>query len=233
MGCFAFPRFPFSPSLNETRMSNSQCLVATRVLCMIVLMFLIFVTPPVVSQQKKSTKKLNVAVLDFVARAPVTPDEAATFSDVFTSQLIQSGEFEVLERNQIQALLKEQNFQQSGLCDQVECMVETGKLLKVQRMFAGVETGKIELDRTRQYEGRIETLASEVIPEFADQIAEAITGRTVSAQGLRKSSSSWYWYVGGAVVIGGGAAAYYLLKPAEKKTVRDTYLPGAPLPPNQ
>jgi TolB-like protein len=229
-------------------MGISKCLVATRVRCIVALIFLIVVTPPVVSQQKKPAKKLNVAVLDFVARAPVTPDEAATFSDVFTSQLIQSGEFEVLERNQIQALLKEQNFQQSGLCDQVECMVETGKLLKVQRMFAGtvgrlgtlyninirvvnVETGKIELDRTRQYEGRIETLASDVIPEFADQIAEAVTGRTVSAQGLRKSSSGWYWYVGGAVILGGGAAAYYFLRPTEKKTATNTYLPGPPTPP--
>jgi len=201
------------------------------------------------SQETHPIKKLNVAVLDFVARAPVTPDEAATLSDVFTSQLIQTGEFEVLERNQIQALLKEQNFQQSGLCDQVECIVETGKLLKVQRMFAGtvgrlgtlynvnirvinVETGKIELDRTRQYDGKIEILASQVIPEFAIEIAEGVTGKRVYIGSSKRGSSSWLWYVGGVAILGGGAAAYLYLRP-ENKTPTNTDLPGAPKLPGQ
>ena len=94
-------------------------------------------------QQKKAVpQKLNIAVMDFDAREGLSRGEAASLSDLFSSQMVETGEFTVIDRNRIKTILQEQGFQQSEACSQVECIVEAGKILKVQKMFAGT-IGKI------------------------------------------------------------------------------------------
>jgi TolB-like protein len=77
-----------------------------------------------------------VAVLDFVAKGM---DEMAitALSDRLRTELHQTGTFSVLERGQMDAILKEQGFQQSGACTDQACMVEVGQILGVEKMVAG------------------------------------------------------------------------------------------------
>jgi len=196
--------------------------------------------------RKALPKKLNIAVMDFDAREGITRGEAASLSDVFSAQLVGTKEFAVVDRNRIKNILTEQGFQQSEACSQVECVVEAGKILKVEKMFAGVvgkigriytvnvqvidiSTGQIEINKSYNHDGDIEELAQEIIPKLAIQIAEQLTGKsdlqsTVGSQ----SSSKWLWYVGGALVIGGGAAACYFLKPGDKISTIEPDLPKPP-----
>jgi TolB-like protein len=201
----------------------------------------------VTGQQKKAApQKLNIAVMDFDAREGLSRGEAASLSDLFSSQMVETGEFTVIDRNRIKTILQEQGFQQSEACSQVECIVEAGKILKVQKMFAGtigkigkifsvniqmldIATSQIEINKSQQYSGDIEGLAEEVIPEIAKQMAEEVSGKQIVKAGVGKTSSSkWLWYVGGAVVVAGGAAAYYFLKPQETTTPVEEKLPGPP-----
>jgi len=88
------------------------------------------------AQTQKQKQKLNIAVMDFDAREGLSRGEAASLSDLFSSQLVATEEFIVVDRNRIKNILTEQGFQQSEACSQVECIVEAGKILKVQKMFA-------------------------------------------------------------------------------------------------
>jgi TolB-like protein len=92
---------------------------------------------PGFSQEKKGQDgKTAIAVLDFVAKGM---DEMAitALSDRLRTELYHTGSFTVLERGQMDAVLKEQGFQQSGACTDAACMVEVGQILGVDKMIAG------------------------------------------------------------------------------------------------
>ncbi len=207
--------------------------------------------PTALAQQQQA--KISVAVLDFDARAGITAGEAATLSDVFSAQLVETGEFTVVDRNRIKALLEEQGFQQSEACSQVECIVEAGRILKVEKMFAGtigkvgrtfnvnvqvidVATAQILLSKSRQHGGEIDELLSDIIPEIAAEMVSEIVGKEVEPQvATSGGGGSWLWWVGGAVVLGGGAALLLMSQSGggnEGGGTTPASLPGPPALPN-
>jgi TolB-like protein len=219
-------------------------------------MFLISIAAPVAwSQEKKlQKKKLNVAVLEFEARGGVSKEDAASLSDAFQGQIIETNEFIVVDRNRIKAILQEQGFQQSEACSEVECMVDVGRILKVEKMFSGtigkvgkiytvniqlidISTAQIVQNKSRRHDGAIEELLTDVIPELAAEMAKVLTGNEVqvSSGTTNSGSSTWYWYAGGAVVAGGAAILLLSKKNGESNTSISTptptptqQLPGAP-----
>ena len=199
------------------------------------------------SQQKKTAKqRLNVAVMDFDARGGITKEDAASLSDAFQAELVETNEFTVVDRNRIKSILQEQGFQQSEACSQVECLVEAGKILKVEKMFAGtigkvgriytvniqlidVATAEIVQNKSKQHSGDIEELLTDIVPKIAAEMASSLTGKDIEAK-VSSGGSSWYWYVGGAAVLGGGAAAYLM---SQKKSGGTTTTPqNEQLPPS-
>lgn len=220
----------------------------------VLLVFLVSgVMPAAWSQENKlQKKKMNIAVLEFEARGGVSKEDAASLSDAFQGQIIETNEFIVVDRNRIKAILQEQGFQQSEACSQVECIVEVGKLLRVEKMFAGtigkvgkvysvniqlidVATAQIMQNKSRRHDGAIEELLTDIIPELAGEMAKELTGKEVQVStGTTGGSSTWYWYVGGAVVAGGVAAGPLSKKEDNTRIESPTQpLPQAPdLPPN-
>ncbi len=193
---------------------------------------------------QEQNKKLFIAVLDFVTRGGLSAEEGLTLSDNFTSLLVSTGDFVVVDRDRIKEILKEQSLQATGICSDKECVVEIGKILKVQKMFSGtigrvgktysiniqsidVATAQIQATETRQYAGEVDDLLSSVIPEMAQKIAQKLLGKDVKV-GAASGGSSWLWYVGGAALIGGGASAYLLLN--QKKSTSPTSSTTSDLP---
>src|ERR1035437_4409249 len=43
----------------------------------------------------------------------------------------------IMERSQMEKILKEQGFQQSGVCDGTDCALAMGKILSIDRMVVG------------------------------------------------------------------------------------------------
>lgn len=192
----------------------------------VLIMYCLFILAPVAMGQDKNMqpfpqKKINVAVMDFNARGGISSEEAATLSDVFQSKLSQIKDITLVDRNRIKSILQEQGFQQSEACTQVECLVEAGRILKVEKMFAGsigkigkiynvniqlidVATAQILQNISRQHSGDIEDLVSEIVPDMADQIAADLTGNKELVKS--RGSSTWLWYVLGGVAVAGGAA---------------------------
>ena len=91
---------------------------------------------------KVNSVKTNIAVLDLEPRGGLSADEILTISDRLRGELIETGKYTVVERGQMDAILKEQGFQQSGACSEASCIVEVGQLLAVHKMIGGA-IGKV------------------------------------------------------------------------------------------
>jgi len=202
--------------------------------------------PVIASGQEKET----VAILDFEGRG-ISQMEAQTLTDRFTSELASTNAMILVERNQMNEILDEQGFQQSG-CTSAECAAEVGALLGVQHMVAGsfgklgtsytidakmfsVESGKTEKTVSATYKGEIDGLLNEIEilaweimslnpPEelLATQRAGGQQLAVAAAPAKEKGGLGWLFWTT-IIVVGGGGAAYFLLGQTE-----DEPLPNPP-----
>ena len=91
--------------------------------------------------QSQETSKYGIAILDFSTTGGLSKQETITLTNRLRSMLVETNAFIVLERGQMEEILLEQGFQQTG-CTTTECAVEAGRLLNVQKMVSG-SIGKI------------------------------------------------------------------------------------------
>jgi len=81
------------------------------------------------------TNLKNISVLRFLAQN-VSPVEAEIVSDLLSVALVESKQYSVIDRNNMDKILKEQSFQQTG-CTDSECAVQIGRLLNMDYMITG------------------------------------------------------------------------------------------------
>jgi len=133
-----------------------------------IIVFIIISIGIIYPQQKKT-----IAVLDLEAKG-IGASEASVLTDRLRSELINIEQYIVVDRKNMEEILEEQGFQQTG-CTSDECVAEVGQLLGVQYMVSGtvgkfgktftiqlailnIETGAIEQSANYDYEGALETL---------------------------------------------------------------------------
>lgn len=87
----------------------------------------------------KADERLRVVVVDLKAQG-VPKTKAMIISNMLRNDLVNDGRFIVIERNQMESILKEQGFQQTGCTDQA-CVVEMGRLLSANKMIVGEVLG--------------------------------------------------------------------------------------------
>lgn len=184
-----------------------------------------------ISAMAESRPMAAIAVLPFNARSLDT-DAVDGIVSAMGSELINTGKFRVMERSQMQEILKEQGFQQSGACDGSECAVQMGKLLAVSHIVVGtiakvgstytltaklvsVETGEVIRSTTRNSRASVDAVLTDILPLVAKDLAQAdlaSSSAVTPATAEASSESHWGWWVaGGAVLLAGGAAAAVLL----------------------
>jgi len=97
---------------------------------------------PALAVAKPQSTKPRVAVLEFKNKADNQwwwHGGAAAAQDVFVTELVKSGKFRVVEREQLEALMKEKNLTLSGDVDPATA-VRVGKLLGVNYLLTGAVT---------------------------------------------------------------------------------------------
>lgn len=171
---------------------------------------------------------LNVAVLPFTGSGTSSESDLAGITSRFEAELMRQGFARVLERRNIDAILREQGFQQSGACNTSQCQVEVGQLLGVDRIITGevsrsgklwsmtvrmvdVGSGALVRSHVLDIKGSFETVLRGGCPEMAEILSGKKLppeSRTVLAE---EKSNTWIWILGGAVIAGGGAATAFLL----------------------
>jgi len=112
--------------------------------------------------------KVFLAVLDLDLSAGIPSEVKTSLSDILREQLWKTGRFRVVDRNNMERIMKEQGFQLSD-CTSKECAVKVGQLLGVEEMVTGNVTllGKtyiISVQMTRVETGEIEKMASDRCP---------------------------------------------------------------------
>lgn len=145
----------------------------------------------IISIANAQRQKLNIAVNDISVKG-VEVENVDIITDLLCSELINSRAFRVMERKEMNLVLKEQAFIQSGACEENSCLVEIGKVLGVDRMIAGsvgklnlnnyllnirminVSTGEILHSINESYEGDIKGLLFGVITKAAEKLTKAV-----------------------------------------------------------
>ena len=97
---------------------------------------LIFLLPLFLFAQKS-----NVAILQFDA-ANISEAEVGILTDRLSTELVKLGSFTVVERSQMEEVLKEQGLQQSG-CTTSECAVEITSSPAVAGFFVCGRMGRL------------------------------------------------------------------------------------------
>ena len=197
--------------------------------------------------------KETVAILDFEGRG-INQMEAQTLTDRLMSEMVNTDAVIMVERNQMEEIMNEQGFQQSG-CTTSECAAEVGALLGVQNMVSGsfgklgnsytidaklfsVSTGGTIRSVSKTYKGEvdglltiIEIVAWELVglqppAEQLEKLAAADPSQAGEVKKERKPMGRMTKLTLLLIGVGGGAYAAGLFDPAPVP------LPEAPTLPN-
>jgi hypothetical protein len=151
----------------------------------------------------------TVAIADFDGRGGVAAGDAATLSDRFREKLIGTNAFRVMERNQMELILKEQGFQQTGACKDNECLVQIGQMIAVQKIISGivgkvggmysvsikmlsVESGAVEQNISEDCDCPVEELLTVTMERLAKRLAGVKVEETARKVEIKRGDASLY-----------------------------------------
>ncbi|MBD3242993.1 MAG: hypothetical protein GF331_20540 [Chitinivibrionales bacterium] len=181
---------------------------------------------------------VSIAVNELLAEG-LPASEARIISDRIRTELLNTGSFRVMERAEMERILKEQGFQKTGACSDESCVLEVGQLLGVRQMLTGsigkigdlytintrmidIRTGEILYSANVDCRCKVSDVLQQSTRQVAQLIAQKSSGRQPSPDADSESSDdttkkpllrrAGFWVpVASAVVVGGGIAAYLLL----------------------
>jgi PBP1b-binding outer membrane lipoprotein LpoB len=78
---------------------------------------------------------VTIAVADLNAEG-VSRSESAVIAELVRSEMMKTGAFKVIEKKNMDGILAEQAFQQTG-CTDTDCAIKLGRVLNVRRMVVG------------------------------------------------------------------------------------------------
>ncbi|MBU1355608.1 MAG: hypothetical protein KJ620_03500, partial [Candidatus Edwardsbacteria bacterium] len=136
----------------------------------------------------QSERKTAVAVMD-LRGSGISEMDAKFLTERLMIELQRTDVFDVLERDKMAEILKEQGFQQTGACDQASCLVEVGRLLPVQKMIGGsvgkfgdtysvqiklidLKTAKVEKTATKDFSEKMDYLLTDGMANVANALAQ-------------------------------------------------------------
>lgn len=177
----------------------------------------------------------SVAISDFQLNG-IDSAQGAALTDALATELKNTGRFRVMERSQMDKVLQEQGFQQSGVCDNSNCAIQVGQLLSIDAMVIGsisqvggtlalnarlvdVGSGEVQVALNRNSSLGFADMLDNVVPQMAKGLADpqgpygiAYKPEDSSARALSTDQgfSWWPWVAGGAVAIGGVILAIVL-----------------------
>jgi Skp family chaperone for outer membrane proteins/TolB-like protein len=89
-----------------------------------------------VAQTAQNQEKPVLAVLNLKASEPITENEAIQITNFLQSELFHARRFTLIDRVQVDQVLKKVSFQRSGACD-VTCAAQIGKMLAAKKVIKG------------------------------------------------------------------------------------------------
>ena len=175
----------------------------------VLLLMLLTVSGALAAENKKNKPEIKIvdnyiAVFDFEVRAK-DKDISRPLADSVIHEFSQSDKYEVIDRGNMNKILKEQKFQMSG-CVAQECKVEAGQILGVGKIVNGsvglvgktyyltlqlidVKTGKVELSAEDKCKCELDELldstkrlAKKLLGEKVEQIVTTVPKPSTAAE---------------------------------------------------
>lgn len=178
----------------------------------------------------------SAAVFPMQARG-VDSNSVRIIEDALANSLLETGKLRLLERSQMEAVLREQGFQESGACDGSECATKVGKILGIQQAVVAslgllgrtwvlnarlvdVGTGEILTSSQQSLTGEVDLALTNLVPKVAADLTRtsaptraggAAPTKNAPSQVKEKTSAWLWWTLGGASVVAGAAVAALML----------------------
>jgi hypothetical protein len=142
----------------------------------------------------------------------ISNNDAKFLTERLMVELQMLGLYEILEREKMDDILKEQGFQQSGACDETSCLVEAGKLLPVEKIIGGsvgkfgetysivirlidIKTGMVNRSACRDFTQKIDFLLTQGMRQVAMDISGVAKDSEAKSLGAPADNDSSYAYV--------------------------------------
>lgn len=123
---------------------------------------------------QENQKKTTISVYG-LRSIDIPQSLAEILQEHLESKLMMFDQYDVLSRNNIDLIFKENRFQQTGVCSEEECLAEAGHLLGIEKIITGtvsrlgliynivlklidVRTAKLESSVSRKYSGEPDSL---------------------------------------------------------------------------
>lgn len=133
------------------------------------------------------SSRRTVSVLDLQLNGEGMGSLGIEAGGAIGARLLAMDRFQVVERSQVQKILSEQGFQESGACDGSDCQVQVGKVLGVDWILTGsigqipggystnlrlleVATGRVLYQKHDVYQGDIVKYLSERVPTLGEDV---------------------------------------------------------------
>lgn len=186
--------------------------------------FLLYVCSTLWAQNKPA-----VAIMDFTGNfRQFTKEDLSAITNRFETELMKTGVYQILERRNIDAILQEQGFQQTGACNTSECQVQVGQLLGVELFIAGeisqvndiismnlkmvdVGSGANQKSHALDIKGDLSTVLSGGCYEMAQIFAGLKQPASEHTVLTIEKSNPWPWIVGGLGLVAAGVTTAILL----------------------
>jgi len=172
----------------------------------------------------------KIAVMDLSPLGPVPTQDITVLSERFRSQLVQTQKFEVMERNELEALDQELALQLSDGFDE-KAVAEAGRKQGAEFVVLGY-IGKLQATYTIDVRmincttGRIYNSYSETYKGDIDGLIVLMEKLAKRMAGIKEKSKLWMYLTGGGVVT---IATVAILLTSPEDPVG---LPEPPSPPN-
>jgi sulfatase modifying factor 1 len=158
------------------------------------------------AEKLKTIKRVDsmLAVFDFDVQGDIDKSIARSLAESVRIEIVNSGKYEVIDRSNMNKILKEQAFQMTG-CVAKECAVEAGQMLGVGKIVVGtvgligktyyltlalvnVETGKTEIVKDEECKCEVDALIA-----TSKRVAKGLMGQAPQPEAtiaVNKISSS-------------------------------------------
>ncbi len=132
----------------------------------------------------------TIAIMDFTASG-ASASEAAAISGFVRSAVVRSATYTVVEKKNMDKILQEQAFQQTG-CTSQDCAVKLGKMLNVKKMIVGEYTmlggvrfltaSLVDVESSQiERSGKVKGFEVGNADDAADQLVAQLEGKAVPA----------------------------------------------------
>ena len=142
----------------------------------------------------------------------VSSAEVSMLTEMFRSELINSGQFEVMESGQMNKILEEQGFKQSA-CSSDPCLIKMGQIIGVDKMVGGhiSKTAETYLLDIRLIDVKTEKICTSVSENYTGSVegfADVLKNSANELAGVKTSADEfpWLWVGVGAAALGITAA---------------------------